>query len=160
MESLNFLGESGSSLRFIHQTGREDLDAVSRGYREKGWDALVQPFFEDMVGQYQASDLVICRAGASTIAELAVCGKASILVPYPYAADQHQLIQARRLADLGACRTIQDRELNGQRLAQSILELSSRPEELKRMEEAIQWVGRPNAAQEIVDHCYALVGGQ
>jgi len=157
MEALSFLGEIRSSLRFIHQTGRDDFEAVSDGYRKKGFEALVKPFFGEMVDPYRASDLVICRAGASTIAELAVCGKASILVPYPYAAHQHQLIQAQRLVELGACRMVEDRELNGLRVAQSILELSSHPEELKRMEEAIQRVSRPKAAEEIVDHCYALV---
>ena len=91
-----------------------------------------------MVTQYQASDLVICRAGASTIAELAVCGKGAILIPYPFAAHQHQLINARRLVDLGAARMIEDKELTGQSLAQAILHLYSHPEELRRMEEAIR----------------------
>jgi UDP-N-acetylglucosamine--N-acetylmuramyl-(pentapeptide) pyrophosphoryl-undecaprenol N-acetylglucosamine transferase len=159
MGALNSLKESGSALRFIHQTGREDLDSVSKGYQEKGLDALVRPFFEDMVNQYQASDLVICRAGASTISELAVCAKGAILIPYPYAAYQHQLINAQRLVDLGACRMIQDKDLPGGSLAQAILHLHSHPEELRRMEQAIRRAGRPKAAQEIVDHCYALIEG-
>ena len=132
MEALDSLQRVRSSLRFIHQTGREDLEFVSRGYREKGFDALVKPFFEDMVAQYQASDLVVCRAGASTIAELAVCGKGAILVPYPYAAHQHQLINARRLVDLGAVRMIEDKDLTGPSLAQAILHLQSHPEEMRK----------------------------
>jgi UDP-N-acetylglucosamine--N-acetylmuramyl-(pentapeptide) pyrophosphoryl-undecaprenol N-acetylglucosamine transferase len=158
-EALGFLEGVRSALRFIHQTGREDLESVSKNYQDKGFDACVRPFFEDMVDQYQGSDLVICRAGASTLAELAACGKGAILIPYPYAAHQHQLINARRLVDLGAARMIQDKELNGQRLAQSILDLYSHPEKLRGMEQVIQQVSRPKAAQEIVDHCYALVGG-
>jgi UDP-N-acetylglucosamine--N-acetylmuramyl-(pentapeptide) pyrophosphoryl-undecaprenol N-acetylglucosamine transferase len=121
---------------------------------------LVKPFFEDMVAQYQASDLVVCRAGASTIAELAVCGKGAILIPYPFAAHQHQLINARRLVGLGAARMIEDKELTGSALAKAILHLHSHPEEMKRMEEAIRQVGRPKAAQEIVDQCYALIGAK
>ena len=109
------------------------------------------------MSQYQASDLVICRAGASTIAELAACGRGSILIPYPYAAHQHQLAQARRLSDLGACRMIEDRELSGEGLARSVLDLFSRPEELRKMEKAIQKVSRPDAAREIVEHCYAMI---
>jgi UDP-N-acetylglucosamine--N-acetylmuramyl-(pentapeptide) pyrophosphoryl-undecaprenol N-acetylglucosamine transferase len=159
MDSLGFLQEARPSLRFIHQTGREDFEFVSKGYQEKGWDAIVRPFFEDMLSQYQASDLVVCRAGASTISELAVCGKGAILIPYPYSAHQHQLIQARRLSDLGACRMIEENELNGASLAQAILQLHSHPEEMRRMEEAIRQVGRLKAAQEIVDQCYALIEG-
>jgi len=158
-EALDSLQRVKSSLRFIHQTGREDLEFVSRGYREKGFDALVKPFFEDMVAQYQASDLILCRAGASTIAELAVCGKGAILIPYPFAAHQHQLINAQRLVGLGAARMIEDKDLNGPSLAQAILHLQSHPEEMRRMEEAMEQVGRPKAAQEIVDQCYALVEG-
>jgi len=160
MEALNFIGEIRSVLRFIHQTGREDLEFVSRGYREKGMDAVVKPFFDDMVSQYEAADLVLCRAGASTIAELAVCGKGSVLIPYPFAAHQHQLINAERLVELGACRMIQDKDLTGSSLAQAILHLHSHPEELRTMEEAIGKVARPRAAQEIVEHCYALMEGR
>jgi len=157
MDALPSLHGIKSSLRFIHQTGREDLEFVSKGYAQEGFDALVMPFFEDMMTQYQGSDLVICRAGASTLSELAVCGKGAILIPYPYAAHQHQLINARRLVDLGAARMVEDKELAGQSLAQAILHIYSHPGELRRMEEAIRQVARPRAAQDIVDHCYALV---
>ena len=97
MEALGHLQGIKSSLKIIHQTGKEDVDFVSKGYQEKGFDALVKPFFEDMASYYQISDLVICRSGASTVAELAVCGKAAILIPYPYAAHNHQLINAQEI---------------------------------------------------------------
>jgi UDP-N-acetylglucosamine--N-acetylmuramyl-(pentapeptide) pyrophosphoryl-undecaprenol N-acetylglucosamine transferase len=155
--ALDQLQEIKSFLRFFHQTGKEDVDWVSKGYREKGFDALVRPFFEDMATYYQLSDLVVCRSGASTVAELAVCGKAAVLIPYPYAAHNHQLINAQKLVELGAARMIQDEELNGPSLAQTILQLYEHPEERNRMEEEIRQVGRPRAAEEIVDHCYALV---
>jgi UDP-N-acetylglucosamine--N-acetylmuramyl-(pentapeptide) pyrophosphoryl-undecaprenol N-acetylglucosamine transferase len=92
------------------------------------------------------------------VAELAVCGKAALLIPYPYAAHDHQLINAKKLVDLGAARMILDQELNGRSIAHTILHLHDHPEERARMEEAIQRLARPRAAEEIVDHCYALVG--
>jgi len=158
IEALGHLQGIKSSLKIIHQTGKEDLDFVSKAYREKGFDALVGPFFEDMATYYQVSDLVICRSGASTVAELAVCGKAALLIPYPYAAHHHQLINAKKLVDLGAARMILDQELNGRVIAQTILQLYDHPEERVRMEETIQRLGKPRAAEEIVDHCYALLG--
>jgi UDP-N-acetylglucosamine--N-acetylmuramyl-(pentapeptide) pyrophosphoryl-undecaprenol N-acetylglucosamine transferase len=157
IEALDRLQGIKSSLKIIHQTGEKDLDFVSEAYREKGFEALVRPFFEDMATTYQVSDLVICRSGASTVAELAVCGKAALLIPYPYAA-HHQLINAKKLVDLGAARMILDQELNGRAIAQTILQLYDHPEERVRMEETIQRLGKPRAAEEIVDHCYALLG--
>ena len=157
MGALDQLQGIKSSLKIIHQTGKEDLDFVSKEYREKGFDALVKPFIEDIATYYQISDLVICRSGASTVAELAVCGKAALLIPYPYAAHHHQFINAKKLVDLGAARMILDQELNGEMIAQTILHLYDHPEERVRMEEAIQRLGKPRAAEEIVDYCYALV---
>jgi UDP-N-acetylglucosamine--N-acetylmuramyl-(pentapeptide) pyrophosphoryl-undecaprenol N-acetylglucosamine transferase len=157
MEALDPLQEVKSSLKFIHQTGRDDLDFVCKGYQERGFDALVKPFFEDMATYYQMADLVICRSGASTVSELAVCAKAAILIPYPYAAHQHQLINAQKLVELGAARMIVDEALSGPLLAQTILHFHFHPEEREKMEEKIQRVGRPRAAEEIVDHCYELV---
>ncbi|MDI7258697.1 MAG: undecaprenyldiphospho-muramoylpentapeptide beta-N-acetylglucosaminyltransferase [Thermodesulfobacteriota bacterium] len=158
MGALTSLQGLKSSLRFIHQTGKEDFDFVSKGYQEKGFENQVRPFIDEMASCYRMADLVICRAGASTVAELAVCGKASILIPYPYAAHNHQWMNARRLVDRGAAKMILDEELNGPLLSETILHLYHHPEERKRMEGAIRKVGRPGAAEEIVDHCYVLVG--
>ncbi|MGZ3612274.1 MAG: UDP-N-acetylglucosamine--N-acetylmuramyl-(pentapeptide) pyrophosphoryl-undecaprenol N-acetylglucosamine transferase, partial [Thermodesulfobacteriota bacterium] len=107
---------------------------------------------------YQISDLVICRSGASTVAELAVCGKAALLIPYPYAAHNHQFINAKKLVDQGAAKMILDRELSGEVIARAILDLYCHPQDRVRMEKSIRRLGRPRAAEEIVDHCYALVG--
>jgi len=159
MEALDLLQELKSSLRFFHQTGRDDVDWVSKGYQEKGFDARVRPFFEDMATYYQLSDLIICRSGATTVAELAVCGKAAILIPYPYAAHNHQFINARKLVEIGGAQMIRDEELSGSSLAKAILELYHQPEKRIRMEERIQQVGRPRAAEEIIEHCYALIRG-
>jgi UDP-N-acetylglucosamine--N-acetylmuramyl-(pentapeptide) pyrophosphoryl-undecaprenol N-acetylglucosamine transferase len=159
MEALDHLQEMKSFLKFFHQTGREDVDWVSKGYQEKGFDAVVMPFIKDMATYYQVTDLVVCRSGASTVSELAICGKAAILIPYPHAAHNHQVINAQKLVDLGATRMIRDEELNGSLLAQTIHHLYDHPEERARMEEQIRLVGRPKAAEEIVEHCYALVRG-
>ena len=119
---------------------------------------MVRSFFEDLATYYQISDLVVCRSGASTVAELAVCGKAAVLIPYPYAAHDHQLINAKKLVDLGAAKMILDQELSGGTIVPMILRFYEHPEERVRMEEAIRRLGRPRAAEEIVDHCYGLVG--
>ncbi len=158
IDALGTLQRIKSSLKIIHQTGKEDLDFVAEEYRQKGFEASVKPFFEDLPAHYRIADLVICRSGAGTLAELAVCGKAALLIPYPYAAHQHQLINAKKLVDLGAARMVLDQELNGSLLAQTILHLYDHPEERARMGGEIQRLARPRAAEEIVDHCYALVG--
>ena len=158
MEALPSLDQMKPFARIVHQTGRDEVETVSKGYQQKGFDAQVRPFFEDMANQIQAADLVICRSGASTIAELAVCGKAAILVPYPHAARQHQLINAQKLVDLGAARMIRDEALNGASLANTLLHLYMHPGEREKMEKSIRDMGHPGAAQEIVDRCYALVG--
>ncbi len=158
VEALGFLQGIKSHLRFIHQTGRTDFDFVSKSYQEKGFEAVVKPFIENMASTYQISDLVISRAGASTLSELALCGKAAILIPYPYAAHHHQRLNAQRLVSLGAARMIQDEEVSGERLAEMVLHFYQHPEERARLEEAILKVARPRAAEEIVDYCYRWVG--
>ncbi len=157
IEALPLLREMKPSLRFLHQTGREDWGFVSKAYEENGFEAEVMPFIEEMARYYRRADLVICRSGASTVAELAVCGKASILIPYPYAAHQHQLINAQKLVDRGAARMIPDEALSGQTLSNMIRELYDHPEERERMEESIRKMARPRAAEEIVDQCYELI---
>jgi UDP-N-acetylglucosamine--N-acetylmuramyl-(pentapeptide) pyrophosphoryl-undecaprenol N-acetylglucosamine transferase len=158
IEALSDLEGVKSSLKIIHQTGKEDFSFVSGAYREKGFEALVKPFFEELPVYYRVADLVVCRSGAGTVAELAACGKAALLIPYPYAAHDHQLINARKLVDLGAARMILDPALTGKVMAQAILQLHDHPGERSKMEKAIQRLAKPMAAEEIVDHCYALVG--
>jgi len=157
MEALPSLQDLRSSLRFIHQTGKEDWLPVSKGYEAKGFEAEVVPFIEEMARCYRRADLVICRSGASTVAELAVCAKAAILIPYPYAAHQHQLINAQKLVDRGAAQMVRDDALEGASLAERIRYLYHHPEERERMEEAIHHIAKPRAAEEIVDHCYELM---
>ncbi|MGH7947827.1 MAG: UDP-N-acetylglucosamine--N-acetylmuramyl-(pentapeptide) pyrophosphoryl-undecaprenol N-acetylglucosamine transferase, partial [Candidatus Binataceae bacterium] len=107
---------------------------------------------------YAQADLIVCRAGATTIAELTVFGKPAILVPYPYAADDHQRFNAEALREQGAAEMILDRELDGNKLAESVRRYYSDRGRLGAMEKAALRLGRPEAAKRIVDECYALIG--
>jgi UDP-N-acetylglucosamine--N-acetylmuramyl-(pentapeptide) pyrophosphoryl-undecaprenol N-acetylglucosamine transferase len=107
-------------LQVLHQTGEKDAAEVERGYREAGVQAVVLPYIQDMAGAYAAADLVIARSGATTVAELAVCGKRAVLIPYPYAADNHQEHNARSLAESGGAEVIVQKDLTPGKLAQVI----------------------------------------
>ncbi len=108
------------SLQILHQTGERDAEEVSEGYREAGVKATVLPYIHDMAGAYAVADLVIARSGATTVAELAVCGKRAILIPFPFAADNHQEFNARTLAQHGNADVIVQRELTPALLADLI----------------------------------------
>lgn len=118
-DSAKLLKESGS-IQVLHQTGAKDGDAVRAGYREAGIRATVLPYITDMAGAYAAADLVVSRSGATTVAELAVCGKQAVLIPYPYAADNHQEYNARSLADRGNAVVIAQKDLTPEQLAKLI----------------------------------------
>jgi UDP-N-acetylglucosamine--N-acetylmuramyl-(pentapeptide) pyrophosphoryl-undecaprenol N-acetylglucosamine transferase len=156
IEALGGLGDPAGFF-FIHQTGHADEAMVAEGYRRSGVAARVQAFFEDMADQYEPAHLVVCRAGATTVAEITALGKASVLIPYPHAADGHQHLNARRLADAGAAELIDERELSGERLSERIRFFASHPEVLKRMEQHASRLGKPDAARRIVDACVRLV---
>jgi UDP-N-acetylglucosamine--N-acetylmuramyl-(pentapeptide) pyrophosphoryl-undecaprenol N-acetylglucosamine transferase len=106
-----------AGLQVLHQTGPADVAAVAAGYREAGVKAVVLPYVVDMAGAYAAADLVVSRSGATTVAELAVCGKRAVLVPFPFAADNHQEHNARTLAGRGAAEVVLQLELTAERLA-------------------------------------------
>ncbi|WP_373044188.1 undecaprenyldiphospho-muramoylpentapeptide beta-N-acetylglucosaminyltransferase [Vulgatibacter sp.] len=144
-------------VEILHQTGARDIEATRKGYAEAGIAAEVVEFIDDMSAAYAASDLVICRSGATTLAELTVCKKAAILVPFPFAADNHQEVNARSLVDKGAAVMIRQQELTGERLAAEVRDLLEHPARLQRMERAAGLLGRPEAAKEIADVCVQLV---
>ncbi len=104
-------------LQVLHQTGEKDAAEVATGYREAGVKAVVLPYIHDMAGAYAAADLVVSRSGATTVAELAVCGKRAVLIPFPFAADNHQEYNARALAERGAADVIVQRDLTPETLA-------------------------------------------
>jgi UDP-N-acetylglucosamine--N-acetylmuramyl-(pentapeptide) pyrophosphoryl-undecaprenol N-acetylglucosamine transferase len=107
-------------LQMLHQTGEKDVADVAAGYREAGVKASVLPYIHDMAGAYAAADLVISRSGATTVAELAVCGKRAVLIPFPYAADNHQEYNARTLAARGGADVIIQKDLTPEMLASLI----------------------------------------
>jgi len=142
--------------RVLHQAGAAHHEAVSACYRECGVAAEVVSFIDDVAARYAETDLIVCRAGATTIAEIAAAGIASVLVPYPHAVDDHQTINARFLADRGAALLIPQREFTAQRLASAFSELSR--ERLLVMAQAARAAGRPDATRAVAQVCAQLAG--
>jgi UDP-N-acetylglucosamine--N-acetylmuramyl-(pentapeptide) pyrophosphoryl-undecaprenol N-acetylglucosamine transferase len=157
VDALEHLQDLKDQIRFVHQTGKNDLEMVRKGYADKGFQAEVVEFIDDMSDAYAKADLVICRAGATTLAELTVCKKASILIPFPYATDNHQEVNARALVDMGAAVMFRESELTGQKLAETIRGLKSDPARLKQMEKKAGLLGRPEASKELADVCVELM---
>jgi len=138
------------SLEVIHQSGADDLDRVRQAYAAAGIRALTEAFFSDMDRQYAQSDLVVCRAGATTVAELTCSGLPAIFIPLPHAADNHQEINARTVVEAGAGEMIRETELSGAVLWQHIQGLRDAPLRLEEMASRARLLGRPEAAQTIV----------
>jgi UDP-N-acetylglucosamine--N-acetylmuramyl-(pentapeptide) pyrophosphoryl-undecaprenol N-acetylglucosamine transferase len=157
IEMLKGLGELNPGLRILHQTGGADFEWVKAAYAPSNFEAEILPFIEKMDEAYARADLVICRAGAATIAELTVFGKPAVLIPYPYAAYDHQRLNAEALVERGAAEMILDRELDGEKLAARVRAFYRDRARLAAMAEAARKLGRPEAATKIVDECYALV---
>jgi len=158
--ALPSLSDLAGDLRLIVQTGPADLERVSRALEQGSIPFEAKAFIKDMAGAYLRADLVVCRAGAGTVAELCAAGKPSILVPYPYAAHNHQEHNARALAQVSAARMILDRDLDGAALAGAIREYHADRSALARMGESARALGRPDAASRIVDDCLALAAGR
>src|SRR5258705_2867600 len=146
--ALPQLNKFRSVLHMTHQTGEADLDKVRAAYIAAGWNAevIVRPYIDDMVASFAAADLVICRAGATTTAELIAAGKAAIMIPFPFAADDHQRKNAEALESVGAARMILQQNLSADRLATEIIGLVQAPEKVSAMEEASRKLARGDAA--------------
>jgi UDP-N-acetylglucosamine--N-acetylmuramyl-(pentapeptide) pyrophosphoryl-undecaprenol N-acetylglucosamine transferase len=151
VEAADDLHQRGVKLTITHQTGKEDREPILARYRAAGVDADVRDFIDDMAAEYARADLVVSRAGAATVAELAAIGRPAILIPYPTAADNHQEINARALSDAGAAVVIRQRDLTGAKLANEIATLVEDGARLERMRSAMRSLGRPDAAGAIVD---------
>jgi UDP-N-acetylglucosamine--N-acetylmuramyl-(pentapeptide) pyrophosphoryl-undecaprenol N-acetylglucosamine transferase len=149
-------GHSGR-MAITHQTGERDLASVRTAYRAAGLEAKVEPFLFSMDREMMAAALVICRAGATTLAELTAAGRPSILVPLPTAADDHQRKNAEVLAAAGAAELLDQAQLTGERLADRIIALSSDGPRLKAMSLAASRLAKPDAARAIVDRALALL---
>jgi UDP-N-acetylglucosamine--N-acetylmuramyl-(pentapeptide) pyrophosphoryl-undecaprenol N-acetylglucosamine transferase len=144
-------------LEIFHQTGEADRERVAAAYTAVGLRAEVVAFEPDMPTRYRWADLALCRAGALTVAELAMAGLPALLVPYPYAADDHQLANARALADAGAARVLAARPLPTPDVVKAIGGAFANPAELQAMSARAAKLARPDAAERIVQECAALV---
>jgi UDP-N-acetylglucosamine--N-acetylmuramyl-(pentapeptide) pyrophosphoryl-undecaprenol N-acetylglucosamine transferase len=143
---------------FVHQTGPKDEMEVRKTYTRQGIAATVKSFFVDMAPLYRKADLVICRAGATTMAEVTAMGKGIIFIPYPFAADNHQTLNAQALAHAGGAEMILQKDLNGKILAERIEYYASNAKALGLMASKAKDFGRLDAATAIVDDCYELIG--
>lgn len=150
------LVSAGARPRVLHQAGAGHADAVRARYQELGVAAEVVPFIDDMAARYAETDLIICRAGATTVAEIAAAGVASVLVPYPHSVDDHQTINARFLADHGAALLIPQTELTAQKLSEVVAGLKR--ERLVGMAQAARAAGRPEATYAVARVCMELAG--
>ena len=152
------LGGGATRVAITHQTGERDLEMVRDGYRRAGIASRVEPFLYAMAREMKRADLVICRAGATTLAELMAAGRASILVPLPTATDDHQRKNALALVSVGAARMIEQRDLSGDRLAADIIALAGDAVARQRIATAARAMARPQAAHLIVDRILQLAG--
>jgi len=151
IEALPLLKMSRCNMIITHQTGEKECADVKAAYHAAGVEALVTPFISDMAAEYAKADLIICRAGATTIAEVTACGKACLFIPFPYAVDDHQRRNAEALLKKDACFMMLERELTGGALAGTIRALSEDPDLVRRTGELAFSLARLDAARIIVD---------
>jgi UDP-N-acetylglucosamine--N-acetylmuramyl-(pentapeptide) pyrophosphoryl-undecaprenol N-acetylglucosamine transferase len=150
-DAVRLLRERGLRFTVTHQTGKDDLEPTRARYGDVGADGVdVRDFIDDMASEYARADLVVARAGAMTVSELTAVGRPAILIPYPTAADDHQTVNARAVADAGAALVFKQADLTPQALADAIAGLVNEPAALKRMQSAMKALSRPDAARDIV----------
>jgi len=149
--ALPALKQAGAKLEITHQTGEKDLDMVAAAYRREGVEARVTAFISDMASEYARADLIICRAGATTIAEVTACGKACLFIPFPHAVDDHQRRNAEALLKKQACFMLLEHELTSERLAEVIRDGMNDPALLQQTGALAFGLARLDAAQIIVN---------
>jgi UDP-N-acetylglucosamine--N-acetylmuramyl-(pentapeptide) pyrophosphoryl-undecaprenol N-acetylglucosamine transferase len=150
-ESMAYLNSRGRNPDVIHQTGETDYERVVEDYRDKGLKGELVPFIQDMTTAYNRADLVVSRAGATTIFELAALGKPCILIPYPHATNQHQEFNALSLVRAGGAEMIRQSDLDGETLARVLMKYMDDRSALEEMGKRARNIGRPDAAKRIVD---------
>ncbi len=150
--------EKKEAYRFVHLTGEADFEQIKAAYERSGTESKVSPFSNDMAKEYKDADLIICRAGATTLAEVSVMGKGVIFIPFPYATHQHQVLNAQTLVNAGAAEMILQKELSGRRLAERIHFYLTHPQRLQKMGELAKSRANPDAAKTIVRLTQELIG--
>ena len=155
-ESLPLLAGIKGKAQFIHQTGEKDLKMVEAAYASSGFNAVAMPFIYEMAEAYACADLVVCRSGALTLAEITALGKPAVLVPYPFAANNHQELNARELETAGAALVVRDNEATAERMAEEIAGLVNDAALLADMSSKARALGRPSAARDVLTGLKAL----
>jgi UDP-N-acetylglucosamine--N-acetylmuramyl-(pentapeptide) pyrophosphoryl-undecaprenol N-acetylglucosamine transferase len=150
-ESWPLFRERESEIRILNQTGTAEHEELAREFAASGLEGEVVPFIGDMAGALASADLVIARSGAGSVNEIAAAGMPSILVPFPFAADDHQKKNAEALRDAGAARMVLDGEMTGERLFAEVSELRQNDAELKQMRELVKRFAHPGAAERAAD---------
>jgi len=162
IDALPELDSIREGLRIIHQTGEKDFEITAAAYAGAGWGEQVdvRRYIDDIVQSFAVVDLVVCRAGATTTAELIAAGKAALMIPFPFAADDHQRKNAEALVRVGAARMVLEQELTGKKLAQEIVTLATDPELIAQMEQASRKLAHGDAAKAAVDLIEQMIGGE
>jgi UDP-N-acetylglucosamine--N-acetylmuramyl-(pentapeptide) pyrophosphoryl-undecaprenol N-acetylglucosamine transferase len=151
VDAMNFLVIRKNEMSIMHQTGERDYDAVRTAYARHEILAEVVPFLDNMPEHFAWADIIVCRAGAITAAEVAAAGRAAIFIPFGRATDSHQLRNAQEMAREGAGRVITEAELTGERLSKEIFALLDSPQQIERMSVAARKLSWPNATRDIVN---------
>ena len=160
VDAMDLLATRNNELQIVHQTGERDYNAVRTAYARRGILAEVLPFLTDMAERFARADLLVCRAGAITAAEVAAAGRAAIFIPFGKATDSHQLRNAQAMTNAGAGRLITEAELTGERLAREIFSLLDQPREIETLSQNARKLAFPQAAREIVNLIEAAVRGK
>ena len=157
VEALDSLASKQGTIHITHQTGTDDYEMVKREYENSGLSHDVRPFIENIADQFHKASLVICRAGATTLAEVTACGKVSILIPYPHAAHNHQEKNARVLDAANAGELVLDNELSGERISKSILRAIEDPKRIQEMGNNSYQLGSRDATEKVRKICMDLI---
>lgn len=151
VDSMDRLATRKNDFSIVHQTGERDYNAVRTGYARREINAEVVPFLTNMAERFAWADVIVCRAGAITAAEIAAAGRAAIFIPFGAATDSHQLRNAQEMQHAGAGRLIPEKELTAERLTSEIFSLIDQPEQIEAQSRAARSLARPNATRDIVD---------
>jgi len=149
--ALDLLAAKKNQLFIVHQTGERDYNAVREAYARREFNAEVSPFIGNMAERFAQADLIVCRSGAITVAEVAAAGRAAIFIPFGAATDSHQLRNAQAFEKCGAGRVIPQSELTPERLAGEILSLLDQPPKIEELEQHARALARPRAVSDMVD---------
>jgi UDP-N-acetylglucosamine--N-acetylmuramyl-(pentapeptide) pyrophosphoryl-undecaprenol N-acetylglucosamine transferase len=151
IDAMDLLAARKNRLRIVHQTGERDYNAVRVAYARREFNAEVVPFIANMAERFAQADLIVCRSGAITVAEVAASGRAALFIPFAGATDSHQMRNAQALAGRGAARLVPQSELTGERLAREIFSLLDDPSQLSQMAARARAHARPHAVEDIVN---------